>query len=202
MFASKEMLVSTLNLRLLNFQCFQNLKLFTLRLIAVHVSKTEAAMAAVVEAVVAVVAMVAAVEIAVAEATVVAAEAAEATVAVAEAAVDTEAADAVAVAVATVAVVEAVAVAEAVAIVAVVATMTVAVDAVVAEAIVVVAAAAMIQGQMIEDPAVHRRATEAKPVVRRTNLPRTRRKAMERAKPTGITGLLRADSSVRVEAND
>ena len=62
--------------------------------------------------------------------------------------------------------------------------------------------AAMIQGQMIEDPAVHRRATEAKPVVRRTNLPRTRRKAMERAKPTGITGLLRADSSVRVEAND
>jgi hypothetical protein len=188
MFASKEMLVSTLNLRLLNFQCFQNLKLFTLRLIAVHVSKTEAAMAAVVEAVVAVVAMVAAVEIAVAEATVVAAEAAEATVAVAEAAVDTEAADAVAVAVATVAVAEAVAI--------------VAVDAVVAEAIVVVAAAAMIQGQMIEDPAVHRRATEAKPVVRRTNLPRTRRKAMERAKPTGITGLLRADSSVRVEAND
>ena len=93
-------------------------------------------------------------------------------------------------------------VAEAVAIVEVVATMTVAVDAVVAEAIVVVAAAAMIQGQMIEDPAVHRRATEAKPVVRRTNLPRTRRKAMERAKPTGITGLLRADSSVRVEAND
>ena len=49
MFASKEMLVSTLNLRLLNFQCFQNLKLFTLRLIAVHVSKTEAAMAAVEE---------------------------------------------------------------------------------------------------------------------------------------------------------
>ena len=203
MFASKEMLVSTLNLRLLNFQCFQNLKLFTLRLIAVHVSKTEAAMAAVVEAAVAVVAMVAAVEIAVAEATVVAAEAAEATVAVAEAAVDTEAADAVAVAVATVAVVEAVAEAEAVAIVVVVATMTVAVDAVaVAVATVVVAAAAMIQGQMIEDPAVHRRATEAKPVVRRTNLPRTRRKAMERAKPTGITGLLRADSSVRVETND
>ena len=201
MFASKEMLVSTLNLRLLNFQCFQNLKLFTLRLIAVHVSKTEAAMAAVVEAAVAVVAMVAAVEIAVAEATVVAAEAAEATVAVAEAAVDTEAADAVAVAVATVAVVEAVAEAEAVAIVVVVATMTVAVDAV-AVATVVVAAAAMIQGQMIEDPAVHRRATEAKPVVRRTNLPRTRRKAMGIAKPTGITGLLRADSSVRVEAND
>ena len=114
MFASKEMLVSTLNLRLLNFQCFQNLKLFTLRLIAVHVSKTEAVMAAVVEAAVAVVAMVAGVEIAVAEATVVAAEAAEVTVVVAEAAVaeaaaDTEAADAVAVAVATVAVVEAVA---------------------------------------------------------------------------------------------
>jgi hypothetical protein len=80
--------------------------------------------------------------------------------------------------------------------------MTVAVDAVVAEAIAGVVAAAMIQGQMIEDPAVHRRATEAKPVVRRTNLPRTRRKAMEIAKPTGITGLLRADSSVRVEAND
>ena len=173
-FASKEMLVSTLNLRLLNFQCFQNLKLFTLRPIAVHVSKTEAAMVAVVEAAVAVVAMVAVVEIAAVEATVVAAEAAEATVAVAEAAVaeaavDTEAVDAVAVAVATVA---------------------------------VVAAAAMIQGQMIEYPAVHRRATEAKPVVRRTNLPRTRRKAMQIAKPTGITGLLRADSSVRVEAND
>lgn len=194
MFASKEMLVSTLNLRLLNFQCFQNLKLFTLRLIAVHVSKTEAVMAAVVEAAVAVVAMVAGVEKAVAEATVVAAEAAEVTVVVAEAAVaeaaaDTEAADAVAVAVATVAVVEAVAVAEAV-------------DAVVAEATVVVAAAAMIQGQMIEDPAVHRRATEAKPVVRRTNLPRNQRKAMEIVKPTGITDLLRADSSVRVEAND
>jgi len=78
----------------------------------------------------------------------------------------------------------------------------VAVDAVVAEATVVVAAAAMIQGQMIEDPAVHRRATEAKPVVRRTNLPRNQRKAMEIVKPTGITDLLRADSSVRVEAND
>ena len=115
-----------------------------------------------------------------------------------------------------VAVADAVAVAE---VTVVVATMTVAADAVaVAEAIVavvaattavdaldsemVVAAAAMIQNQTIEVLTVLRKDTGAKPEVRRTNLPRIRKKAMATAKQTGITGLQRADSSVRAEAND
>ena len=124
-------------------------------------------------------------------ATVVAAEAAAVTVAVVEAAVDTEAADAAAVAEATVAEVEAAVV-----------TMTAAVGAVVAEATVVVETAAMIRGQMIEDPVDLQRATEAKPEDRHTSPPRIRRKAMARAKQTGITGLQRADSSVLAEANN
>ena len=88
------------------------------------------------------------------------------------------------------------------AIVAAVVTMTAAVDAVVAEATVVVETAAMIRGQMIEDPVDLQRATEAKPEDRHTSPPRIRRKAMARAKQTGITGLQRADSSVLAEANN